>query len=111
MLKLSESFGCHQASCFVPKLEEVVVVTESLRMTDFDHASYIIDVIKAHQKKYGIPMPRRVLLSVVQSDKARPLPTRCLARTVMYLLNGLESAGNVTVGPEGLSVVEHTSSP
>lgn len=85
------------------------MVTESLRMTDFDHASYIVEMIKAHQRQYGVPMPRRVLLSAIQADVECRIPRTNLPRTVMFLLGGLEDAGSVTVGLHGLSVTGYSS--
>lgn len=65
-----------------------------------DNHAYVCQKIGAHDG----PIPRRVLLSAIQTDIYNPFSRRTLHRDLMSTLCDLESAGAMVVGASGLEL-------
>lgn len=65
-----------------------------------DAHEYVCQKISTHRG----PVPRRVMLSEIQTDAANPFNSRSLHRDLMSVLCNLESMGIITVGPTGLKL-------
>lgn len=62
--------------------------------------SYIYEKISSHAG----PIPRRVLLSEIQTDATSPFRRRTLHHDLMDALCHLEDSGVLAVGPHGLEL-------
>ena len=61
---------------------------------------YVLQKVGAHPT----PVPRRVLLSEIQTDATNPFNRRSLHHDLMTILCSLESTDAILVGPTGLEL-------
>lgn len=78
------------------------VSTDPRVATASDFQSYVREKIGAHLE----PVPRRVLLSEIQTDAINPFDPRTIHHDLMGILCVLESSGDVIVGPTGLELAQ-----